>query len=134
MVLAVQECMHLYPHGVCIRTLNPKSLRNDKALNPVLILSKVRRLVAPAVVANAVFPLYFKHAHCVARAVFLLCFKNALSAADAVFPVYFKNAVHLSPASTNMVLAVTPLFLAPFSFLARYCGHHIGALPPPGGL
>ena len=44
----------------------------------------------------------------------------------AVFPVYFKTAVHLSPAATNAVLAATPLFLAPFSFLARYMGRHIG--------
>ena len=47
--------------------------------------------------------------------------------AHAVFPVYFKTAVHLSPATTNAVLATTPLFLAPFSFVARYLGRHIGA-------
>jgi hypothetical protein len=40
--------------------------------------------------------------------------------------VYFKTAVHLSPAATNAVLATTPLFLAPFSFLARNLGRHIG--------
>ena len=45
----------------------------------------------------------------------------------AVFPVYFKTAVHLSPATTNAVLATTPLFLAPFSFVARYLGRHVGA-------
>ena len=45
----------------------------------------------------------------------------------AVFPVYFKTAVNLSPAMTNAVLATTPLFLAPFSFVARYLGRHIGA-------
>ena len=49
----------------------------------------------------------------------------------AVFPVYFKNAVGLSPATTNVVMAITPLFLAPFSFLARFLGRHIGAPPPP---
>ena len=45
------------------------------------------------------------------------------------FPVYFKTAVHLNPAATNSVLAATPLFLAPFSFLARYAGRHLGVQP-----
>ena len=41
--------------------------------------------------------------------------------------MYFKSAVHLSPAATNSVLAATPMFLAPFSFLARHAGRHVGA-------
>lgn len=52
---------------------------------------------------------------------------HSRAALPAVFPVFFKSAVQLNPAATNSVLAATPLFLAPFSFLARYISVHIGA-------